>query len=123
MVHPVCPPDSSNVQAVPTIQDGLECCEHRCVISCEREPYATILVSRPKPTVPDEPAQCEAEFAGPFRRKVEDRRLSVRSDVQLRGSKRQSAFLREASLSRLDQKFQESWYQAHDSPPTRGRQH
>src|SRR5437588_181625 len=74
-------------------------------------------------TVPDEPAQCEAEFAGPFDRKVEDRGLSVRSDVQIRGSERQSAFLRELSLSRLDQQLVDSWYQVCDFHPTCCRQY
>src|SRR3990172_3848224 len=67
MVHSTLPLNPADVTTVPAIQDSPESREHRRVRLRECEPDAAVLVARPQPAVPDEPAEHEAELSRPLR--------------------------------------------------------
>src|SRR3972149_5664381 len=105
MVHTILPAYAADIASIPSVEDGARGGEGRRVVLREGEAHATVLVPRPQPSVADEPAENEAEFPGPLHRQVQDRRLPVPSNVDVRRGEREPAILREPPLARLNEEL------------------
>src|SRR5688572_20704079 len=103
MIDVIASLDTTNISAVPSVQDWLEGRKHWRIILREREPDAAVLVARPQPAVAYKPAQCEAQLAGPLRRKPEHRHFPIFANADIRRREGKFRILRETSFSRLNQ--------------------